>query len=217
MIEGIIFDFDDTIIDDAESTVEEILSILRQCDLRFDEITVKNYILTATSDYSICRKFLVGYEIEFAYEKIKAVNLQKMQKVELSDTMANTLRDLSKYFQLFIISGRDTASLKYSLERLKIDHLFKQIIGSDPLIESKPNPITLLELAGRNNLNLKNCIYIGDSQTDYEFSKHAKCGFIGAAWFRNGLKDIEETEEVCFDIVRLESHISRYLKRLHTN
>lgn len=207
MIEGIIFDFDDTIIDDTESTVDEILDILRQHNLEFDEIIVKDYIRKATSDYSICKKFLIGPQIDFAYKKIMHVNLQKMQKIKCPDLMVNTLDSLCKKFHLFVVSGRDTASLNYSLGNLKISHFFKEIIGSNPSIESKPNPIILLDLAKRNNLNLKNCIYIGDSQTDYEFAKHAGCKFLGAAWFRMGFEEINEIEKICFDIRELEARI----------
>jgi phosphoglycolate phosphatase-like HAD superfamily hydrolase len=81
-----------------------------------------------------------------------------------------------------------------------IDHLFHDIVGDNSSSEPKPNPMTLIKLAQRNNLNLKNCLYIGDSQTDYALAKFAGCNFLGAAWFHNNLTQVTP---ICYDIKNL--------------
>jgi len=198
MIEGLIFDFDHTISENSETNDSQILAILRQFSVPGDDAAILDIIQAATSDYAICKHFLLGEAIDKAYQMILAVNLDQVGKARYSDAVIHVLIQLNLRYPLFVLSGRDELSLKHSLQQKKIGHLFKEIVGDNLMALPKPHPDNLVSMANRNALDLNNCIYIGDSLTDHQLALSAGCHFIGAGWYHQQLTNIQP----CCDDVR---------------
>ena len=87
------------------------------------------------------------------------------------------LTALSQRFPLSIATGRPAAEATYSLERLKIAHLFNGMVSHDDLLAAsqpgKPDPWSLLEAAQRLTPPPTYCAYIGDTVDDILAAKAA--------------------------------------------
>jgi len=204
---ALIFDFDHTIVENVNSTDNDILAILRQFDEKLDESDTFKYIQEATSDYGICRNFLKSEDVSTAYQLILELNIRKVDAALYRDDLIDAIKVLSMQYPLFVLSGRDQHSLNYSLLKANIFHLFKEIIGDDLLTEPKPNPTALIKMADRHHLSLQDCLYIGDNYSDYHLTISSGCHFLGAAWYHNCLEGIPN---VCYRVEDLLGAIQRH-------
>lgn len=189
VIKSLIFDFDNTIAKNIESTDLEILNIVKKWNKnKTDDFLIK-VIKNATTDYQICEELIPFEEIEKSYQKILDLNLRKVKKVFYSPIFIELLLDLSSRFDLYIISGRDNRSLEFSLKEQGIYSYFTEVIGSDSGFKPKPSYEALVYLSEKYNIPTDHIVYIGDSKTDYEMAKKIKCKFIGVSWY--GRSNIE--------------------------
>jgi len=112
-------------------------------------------------------------------------------------------RDLS----LYLNSGTATPALILSAKNLKIDHFFKEILGStkEPVGGSKVD--NLLHIAEREGKNPYEIMVAGDGESDIHAAKELGCKFIGVANCWNRWK--EEGKQ--FPLVTDLKEISKFL------
>lgn len=180
----LIFDFDNTLAENIDITDYDILNVIKGYKEINNTSLALDAIRAAHSDFQICLDFLDGDCVHSAYEHIIQINMRKVLNAFYKEEVINTIMLLSKKYPLFIVSGRDVKSLRLSVSNIGLDSFFQQIIGDIPYQLAKPNPAMLLGLFKNNHLCPANCIYIGDSYTDFTFARNATCKFIGAGWYR---------------------------------
>ena len=94
--------------------------------------------------------------------------------------LATYALSLIKYFSdnkiiQCIITNGPSRDVKNKLARLKLDHHFAEIIGSEDQFALKPNPSSALYLCKQYTVkNDDNVWFIGDSDQDMEFAMHAR-------------------------------------------
>jgi len=85
-------------------------------------------------------------------------------------------------YRLGCITNKRSDYAAAMLEQARIDHRFELVFGGDSFSEKKPHPRQLLEAALRIGTDPRNCIMIGDSDTDARAAASAGFGFIWASF-----------------------------------
>jgi HAD superfamily hydrolase (TIGR01548 family) len=90
---------------------------------------------------------------------------------------AKLLKKWSKRAELALFTGRTRKELSYTLDRLKMEKYFKQIVTMDDIKNLKPHPDGLLRiLNGRDPVS---ALYLGDNIDDALASQRAQVPFLG--------------------------------------
>ena len=101
---------------------------------------------------------------------------------------------------LFIISGTPEDELREIVKRRKMQHYFREILGSPT---RKPGHIR--SLVERYNLKVENCFFMGDALTDYHAARETGMPFIGI----EGEVEFPENTMVLPDCTGLEEAMTR--------
>lgn len=106
-----------------------------------------------------------------------------------------------KKYDFAIASGSDQQELREVCRVREIDHYFVEILGS-PVTKEEIISQLLLKMEWKND----SCLYIGDTQNDWEASKANGIDFIGR---QSGLVNWELEKDVVFidDISQLHFHL----------
>ncbi|MBN8555094.1 MAG: HAD family hydrolase [Deltaproteobacteria bacterium] len=102
------------------------------------------------------------------------------------------LLELKKNFTLAVATTKHTAQAELILQKLKLDHFFDHIQGTDSGMKYKPAPDILfhtLKMLGNSEANLS--AYIGDSVHDMAAAKAAGMRSVGAAYGFSGSEELK--------------------------
>jgi len=89
-----------------------------------------------------------------------------------------TLAELSKHYRLFIVSNSQQGYPEMCMEKLDLEDYFQGHMCFGDTGTSKGKTIQVL----MERHNIQNCVYIGDTQGDYEATVEAGIPFIWAAY-----------------------------------
>ena len=173
-----LFDFDGVLVDSLEvyeQTVTDCLKDIKQPLIRSRE------------------EFLELFEDNF-YESLKhkGIDLDEFMKASVDILAQVKIRDMKPFpgvvevieklhrtHSLIVISSNDYASIKESLDYLKYDDYFRDILGSDFMFSKKEK---ILYAAGKYNVSLEDIYYIGDTTGDIKEGKQAGVKTVGVTW-----------------------------------
>ncbi|MCE5212232.1 MAG: HAD family hydrolase [Deltaproteobacteria bacterium] len=173
-----LFDFDGVLVDSLEvyeKTVTDCLKDIKQPLIRSRE------------------EFLELFEDNF-YESLKhkGIDLDEFMKASVDILAQVKIRDMKPFpgivevieklhnkHCLIVISSNDYASIKESLDYLKYDDYFKDILGSDFMFSKKEK---ILYAAKKYNVVLQDIYYIGDTTGDIKEGKQAGVKTVGVTW-----------------------------------
>lgn len=204
---AIIFDFDFTLAV-IPSSDEERMRIINAYKKEFSEEVVMNKMKNANSDYELIDGlFTNANEVTEVYCRVLELNQKLANYAYVLPSVCEMLCQLSKYYSLFVYSGRDIESLKIALKKNNILMYFKEVRGSNAHEAAKPNPNVLNSILKNNSLNREHVIYVGDKQVDKDLSTSAKCDFVHAKWYRRySIHDVEgcnSPEEAILEIANI--------------
>ena len=191
-IQGIIFDFDGTLLDIREplrNSIEEIFNekkIAANIDTTIQEIgalmeTIQGYPLpkiilqshemfkhiTSLQSLTFMKKLQIATKIFSRY-------LTYAKEAPLYPNTINILKKLKKSFDLYIVSHNQTKNILEQLEKHKITNLFKGVYGTDVLPALKPDPESLaVVFKSYKSPKVNNFIMIGDMPSDIEAGNEA--------------------------------------------
>jgi HAD superfamily hydrolase (TIGR01548 family) len=87
------------------------------------------------------------------------------------------LRELAKFGELAIFTGRTLNELNYTLDRNKVRRFFDRIVTVESVKKGKPNPEGLFKiLKGRS---ARSAVYVGDNVDDALAARAARMPFVG--------------------------------------
>jgi len=111
--------------------------------------------------------------------------------VTYSNVPATLTRLKEAGYRLSIVTNKPIAFVEPILESLTLSGLFELILGGDSLDKKKPDPLPLLHACEKMNVNIEQCVMVGDSKNDI-FAANA-CGMqsIGVTYGYNYGEDIE--------------------------
>lgn len=106
------------------------------------------------------------------------------------DILLQNLKD--KGIKLAILSNKPHERTIDVVNKIFGDNLFDMVLGCKDEETKKPNPYGALLICERFNIEPKDCVYIGDTDTDIKTGKNAGMYTIGVTW---GFRDEKELIE----------------------
>lgn len=171
MIKNIFFDFNGTIIDDIDLTLDIENKLLVERGLKkvsrefyLDNFCfpVINYYKKSGFDFS-----KINYD-ELNGEFMKEYSERFLNDTKIFDDCESTLISLKeKGYKLYIYSATEIRLLRYQLAYFKIDKYFDALIASDN-IDGKSKLEYGKEFVKNNDINPDESIMIGDTLHDFE-------------------------------------------------
>lgn len=193
--ELIIFDFDGTLINSIPDLTLAINTMLTHYDLpnlTIEDVTpfigngartlVERALKTGMKDEEITEDF---------FEEVFQFYFEAYEKVTCKDTfaypgVAETLDYLrEKDYKMVICTNKPFEFIEPILDGLQIKKNFSMWIGEDSLEKKKPDAAPLLHLARKMNINVENCVMIGDSKNDIYAAQNANMDNIGVSYGYN--------------------------------
>ena len=109
----------------------------------------------------------------------------------LYDGVEQTLKSLkSDGYKLVIVTNKPYDFVKPILKGLNILDHFELYLGADSLEKKKPDPMPLLYVANKFNIDINKCVMVGDSKNDIIAANKANMQSIGVSYGYNYGEDI---------------------------
>lgn len=184
MDKSIIFDLDGTLWDSSSQVVAAWNTVLRKLPDIDYYITAEDMkgFMGKTADV-IAKLFFTNVSDERGMEIInlcfdEEVNQIRKNGATLYPNLEDTLKLLSNSYNLAIVSNCQLNYLRTFLDYYNLKNYFcdYECAGRTNLIKEEN-----IKLITRRN-NLKNVVYVGDTQGDYEAAKSANVKFVHAAY-----------------------------------
>lgn len=130
-------------------------------------------------------------EVYTEYKKIFAIDC--MYGVKIFDGMLEVLQTLKiQGVKIAVLSNKPHARALDVVNQLFGEDFFDIVQGETPEINIKPCPDGALQIAKRCKISVKDCLYVGDTNTDMQTGKAAGMFTVGVLW---GFRDKAELLE----------------------
>ena len=170
MVKRIIFDIDNTLISWIEEYWNTLDETFKKLNLPFNQ-EIKNKIIEAVDDYEDVYNIYHEKLMLDLFNKYTALDLPCefmdiwLKELELcipgdNKELKDILEYLSSKYEIVALTNWFMIEAKNRLKNLNIDLYFKEIIGTDQVL-NKPNPEAFKKAIGNNKPN--ECVMIGDS------------------------------------------------------
>lgn len=198
MIKNIIFDIDRTIIDSHFSEMKTLKQAIKEITNQdvADEHMNKLSVLVTDEFFE-----LIGIDVHSdIYLSINKRWGELLEKMPLKCFVG--IKELIKELYhkgcfLGIITSRNMEEFhELDNELGDVIDCFKVIVTSDLVKKPKPNKESFEFINQKYHLDLSSTVYIGDSESDKEFSNNCNISFIQAAWDREPIDDCVYVESV---------------------
>ena len=193
----IIFDLDGTILDtleDLKNAVNHGLNFynLPEKDLEFVRLAIGNgtqVLIKRCAPSSISEK-----ERRDVFASFKTYYLKHYaDKTKPYDGIVDLLKTLKGKCRLAVVSNKDDDLTNKLIEK-EFPGLFDIIQGSYLDQPKKPNPYLINKIIKENNIDKKDCLYIGDTDVDKESAMNAGLAYLLVNY---GYRTKEELEKMC--------------------
>lgn len=84
--------------------------------------------------------------------------------------------------KMAVLSNKPDDYTKLMVSRLLPQWRFEAVVGARPSVPSKPAPAAALEIAGRLHVLPRECLYVGDTDTDMKTARASGMFAVGALW-----------------------------------
>lgn len=116
-----------------------------------------------------------------------------MYEVKPYEGIVETLQILKqKSIRLAVLSNKPHKEAVKVVETVFGTEMFEIIRGQQEGIERKPSPMGALMIAEEWKIEPKNCLYIGDTNTDMQTGNSAGMNTVGVTWGFRERKELEE-------------------------
>lgn len=191
-----IFDLDGTLVDSIGSIASACNEALLKNGLK--ERNINEYKYFAGDGALELVKRAVYASGDTNYEKLESVyNIYKdifvkdcTRGVVLFENINNLLDELkNKGIKLAVLSNKPHERTLDVVDKIFGKDIFDIVIGYKDEQTKKPNPYGALLIAEQFNVEPKDCVYIGDTDTDMQTGINAGMYTVGVTW---GFRDKEE-------------------------
>ena len=197
----LLFDLDGTLVDSAPDLAAAVNQTLMQLGREpFAESTVRNWV--GNGALALISRGLSGAKdidpnlpqplVDDALAMFLNVYAARVcDQSVLYPGVKDTLLSLkARGYRMAIITNKPEAFIAPILEGLEISNVFELSLGGDSLPERKPEPLPLYTACGMLNVQLSDCVMIGDSKNDILAAKAAKMDSIGLSYGYNYDEDL---------------------------
>jgi phosphoglycolate phosphatase-like HAD superfamily hydrolase len=182
--QAIFFDFDGVILDSVHIKTEAFATMFRPYGPAIEKAVVDYHM--NNGGISRYKKFEYFYtqllNKPIDQEALKSLG-QEFERLTLQGVLAapyisGALQTLKKAQERsipsFVVSGTPDEEIKMVVEKRNLAHYFWEIHGSP-----RTKDQIILDISSRYNFNLSNCLFIGDTMTDYQAAKTTGTDFLG--------------------------------------
>ncbi len=182
MIKAVFFDVDGTLVDSDGPIVYAVQAAFSEAGLR--QPTTRQILKFAgypALDWIDCvlRELQVNRDptpLAEATVKILRHHLEKHgSQIPGASKTLTTLKKLG--VKLIVVSNGSSKSLPSELKEAKLWHFFDEVIGVEQLVIPKPNSDSFVHIMSKLKLKPIECLYVGDTQIDYEYARGAHVPF----------------------------------------
>lgn len=180
-MDTILFDLDGTLHDSEKLYIQaccNCLEAMRKSQLTDEE---KNYLIGKPIT-RIIDEWFSGQKIEVLESFFRHYEMVNNQVREYNGIYEVLTELKGRGTTLGIVSSKYKKYVVQELHKTKLYPFFHVIVGLDDCKEHKPHPEPLLKAVRELQVDLKNCIYIGDQPTDILAAKAAGIKGFGALW-----------------------------------
>lgn len=183
-LQAVFFDFDGVIVDSAPIKTAAFAKMFRKYGLDIERRVV---------DYHLAHQGISRFDkFRYAYENILNVSIdqttltmlgQEFSRLVLSSVIAspqipgimeNLIELHSLQIPAYVVSGTPNEEIQYIVRMKQLNHYFAAVYGSPP------QKIDILRnIIAQNNYAALNCLFLGDSLTDFEAAREASVKFLG--------------------------------------
>lgn len=189
-MENFLFDFDGTIADSGDAATLATQACFKDFDLEIPTNDQVRYYMGVPIETFIPElvekqgKDFADEQYNEMYQSFREHYSEiEMQTTTLFPGMKTTLEQLkNEGKRLFVVSSKNSISLKRNLKHLGIASLFEDLVGSDQVENYKPAPDGILILLDRYHLDKKQSVMIGDAKYDLQMGKRADIKTCGCLW-----------------------------------
>lgn len=198
MYQACIFDLDGTLADTVESIAYVANGILEQFDLQAQPVLHYKYYAGDGGDVLMerCMK-AAGSDMsrledgQRLYRERFAEN--PLYKVTVYEGMKETIRELkNRGVKLAVLSNKPHQATVLAVEGLFGTYVFDEIQGLEAGMKRKPAPEGAWKICDKLGVAPKDCMYVGDTNTDMQTGKGAGMYTIGVLWGFRTRKELEE-------------------------
>lgn len=198
----LIFDLDGTLLDSLDDLTDSVNYALQKLNYplrRKDEICsfigngIEKLIELSVPEKTSYDKFA---ECLFTFKTHYSKNLKN--KTKPYDGIIDLLEYLKKNeYKMAIVSNKFQDGVKELKEQYFSEYI-QIAIGKSSERRKKPYPDTILKAINDLGSSKNKCLYIGDSEVDFETAKNANIDFVGVSW---GFRDKKILENLGADYV----------------
>ena len=181
MPQGIVFDFDFTLADPTQGTVECVNFALKK--LALPQAAPEKIKRTIGLSLEDTLRSLISDPNAMDVESFKKNFVEKADQVMadrtfILDTVPSTTKKLIESgFKLGIVSTKFRYRIEEILRREKLLNRFSAIVGGEDVVEHKPHPEGLTTVISMMEMDSGDILYVGDSTVDAITAERAKVFF----------------------------------------
>jgi HAD superfamily hydrolase (TIGR01509 family) len=203
-VKGILLDLDGTIVDSKEAYLEAVKTAFKTLGQRIVDIEIVTEIPKRIEQNLPIKDLLKGIDVQkFLDVYLKAYSQATSVKTKPMPEVAQTLDKLSRKAKLALITMRYMPKEKVieELEKFGLAKYFQHIITALDTHNPKPSPEALIKCAKQLDIEMCDCIVVGDSVADIKAGKTAGIKTVAVL---SGIFSREELEREKPDLI-LES------------
>jgi len=203
-IKGIFLDLDGTIVDSKEAYLEAVKTAFKTMGQRMVNAKIVTEIPKRLEQNLPIKNLLKGIDVQkfldaylIAYYQATSLKTKPMPKI------SDTLKKLSKKAKLALITMRYVPKEKVikELEKFGLAKYFQYVITALDTHDPKPSPEALIKCAKQLDIQMCECVVVGDSVADIKAGKNAGAKTVAVL---SGIFSREELESEKPDLI-LES------------
>ena len=204
-VDSIIFDLDGTLWDSRKEVASAWSEVIRGYDYERKEVTFQevNDLMGKTIDEIediLFPKLPKENRTEILYECCENENSYlRKYGAKLFDNLESTLDTLSKKYRLFIVSNCQAGYIEAFLDYYDLNKYFEDHECPKSAEIVKSDNIKLI----KNRNNLKNPVYVGDTQGDANATKDAELEFVFASYGFGNVDEYQYKIEKIEDLLEL--------------
>ena len=180
-VQTIIFDFDYTLVDSAQGTIDGVNFAFEEMGLPIaSDDAVRRTIGLSLPDIltALAGDAYAKYVDEFTRLFLQRADETMVALAEFYPGVPQTVKALRELgIQLAIVSQKTRRYIQPILEKENLLEPFEAIVGGGDAAY-KPDPEGLLLAIAQIDSAVENCLYVGDSVTDAETARRADIAFI---------------------------------------